>query len=141
MGLEQQLEDFRQEFLLTTPAGRPALYEANIEVLRSSFAPETTASAGTVSPDFRLPDARDDLVCLTDLVPDGPVVVSFYRGGWCPCCNIQLRASGGPPEDGSLLTIPVLGENPATARSSRSEAPRDQTLACSAFPKHSAQGE
>jgi hypothetical protein len=36
MGLEQQLEDFRQEFLLTTPAERPALYEANIEVLRSS---------------------------------------------------------------------------------------------------------
>src|ERR1700733_6604693 len=92
MGLEQQLEDFKQEFLRTAPAGRPALYEAKIEELRSSFALETAAGVGTISPDLRLPDVRGDLVSLTDLLRDGPVVVTFYRGGWCPYCNIQLRA-------------------------------------------------
>lgn len=95
MGLEQQLEDFKQEFLRTAPAGRPALYEAKIEELRSSFALETAAGVGTISPDLRLPDVRGDLVSLTDLLRDGPVVVTFYRGGWCPYCNTQLRAYQG----------------------------------------------
>ena len=31
-------------------------------------------------------------VSLADLLRRGPVVVTFYRGGWCPYCNIQLRA-------------------------------------------------
>lgn len=49
MGLEQQLEDFEQESSRTAPAGRPALYEAKIEALRSSFALETAAGIGTIS--------------------------------------------------------------------------------------------
>jgi peroxiredoxin len=47
---------------------------------------------GTQAPEFRLPDVKGDLVSLTNLLRDGPVVVTFYRGGWCPYCNIQLRA-------------------------------------------------
>ena len=40
MGLDQQLADFKAEFLRTAPAGRPALYEAKIEELRAGFALE-----------------------------------------------------------------------------------------------------
>ena len=40
MGLDQQLADFKAEFLRTAPAGRAALYEAKIEELRASFALE-----------------------------------------------------------------------------------------------------
>jgi peroxiredoxin len=47
---------------------------------------------GTQAPEFRLPDVKGDLVSLTNLLRDGPVVVTFYRRGWCPYCNIQLRA-------------------------------------------------
>ena len=47
---------------------------------------------GTPAPEFRLPDVKGDLVSLTNLLRDGPVVVTFYRRGWCPYCNIQLRA-------------------------------------------------
>jgi peroxiredoxin len=92
MGLEQQLEDFKQEFSRTAPAGRPALYEAKIDELRSSFALEAAAGVGSVSPDFRLPDLKGNFISLADLLRSGPVVVTFYRGGWCPYCNIQLRA-------------------------------------------------
>ncbi|AZQ83306.1 AhpC/TSA family protein [Colwellia sp. Arc7-635] len=41
---------------------------------------------------FILPNQKDESVSLTDLLAKGPVVVTFYRGSWCPYCNLQLRA-------------------------------------------------
>jgi peroxiredoxin len=49
-------------------------------------------SVGERAPDFTLPDALGKPVSLSDLLVKGPVVVTFYRGEWCPYCNIQLRA-------------------------------------------------
>lgn len=47
---------------------------------------------GDKAPDFTLPDATGATVRLADLLAEGPVVVNFYRGGWCPYCNLELRA-------------------------------------------------
>jgi peroxiredoxin len=47
---------------------------------------------GDTAPGFRLPDARGGEVALADLLADGPVVLVFYRGAWCPYCNLQLAA-------------------------------------------------
>ena len=84
MGLEHQLAEFRAEFARTAPAGRPALYEAKIEELRSSFAMEKALSVGGEAPDFVLPDAHGHPVSLSGILQQGPAVVMFYRGGWCP---------------------------------------------------------
>jgi len=92
MGLQQQLAAFKDEFARTAPAGRPALYEAKIEDLRASFALETAIGTGDQAPGFTLPDARGQAVSLDTALRDGPAVVTFYRGGWCPYCNLQLRA-------------------------------------------------
>ena len=92
MSLDQQLAAFKVEFARMAPAGRVALYEAKIEELRASFARDTAIRAGDRAPDFALPDARHDLVSLSDVLRRGPAVVTFYRGGWCPYCNLQLRA-------------------------------------------------
>jgi peroxiredoxin len=46
---------------------------------------------GDHAPNFTLPDARGKSVTLADLLVQGPVVVTFYRGEWCPYCNVQLR--------------------------------------------------
>ncbi|BEU25733.1 peroxiredoxin-like family protein [Paraburkholderia caribensis] len=92
MGLQEQLDSFRAEFARTAPSGRVALYEARIEELRAHFALAKAVGTGDEAPDFSLPDARGNLVSLSELLQRGPVVVTFYRGGWCPYCNIQLRA-------------------------------------------------
>lgn len=44
------------------------------------------------APNFVLPNPKSELISLADLLAKGPVVVTFYRGSWCPYCNIQLRA-------------------------------------------------
>jgi peroxiredoxin len=48
-------------------------------------------SVGDEAPDFELPDATGRQVRLSDLLRDGPVVLSFYRGEWCPYCNLTLH--------------------------------------------------
>ncbi len=92
MGLDQQLADFRAEFARTAPSGRSALYEAKIEELRTNFAAEKALGVGDNAPAFTLSKAQGRPVSLAGILESGPAVVSFYRGGWCPYCNIQLRA-------------------------------------------------
>jgi peroxiredoxin len=92
MGLEEELAAFRAEFERTAPSGRAALYSAKIEELRGQFPLKDAIAAGDKAPDFSLPDSRGRQVSLTTLLRGGPAVVTFYRGGWCPYCNIQLRA-------------------------------------------------
>jgi len=47
---------------------------------------------GEAAPDFTLPDAYGKPVNLFTLLKAGPVVLTFYRGDWCPYCNLALRA-------------------------------------------------
>ena len=47
---------------------------------------------GDTAPDFTLPDHLGNSVALRDLLNQGPVVLVFYRGSWCPYCNLELRA-------------------------------------------------
>lgn len=49
-------------------------------------------SVGEQAPPFTLPDALGRPVALADRLAAGPVVVVFYRGDWCPYCNLHLRA-------------------------------------------------
>lgn len=47
---------------------------------------------GTAAPTFILPNAAGEMVDLATRLERGPVVLTFYRGDWCPFCNLQLRA-------------------------------------------------
>lgn len=60
------------------------------EVARSGVAPGL--AVGDRAPDFRLPDASGRDVALADRLATGPVVLQFYRGEWCPYCNLHVRA-------------------------------------------------
>jgi peroxiredoxin len=92
MSLEQELTAFQAEFSRTAPAGRAALYEAKIEELRADFALASAVGVDQAAPNFALPNAAGKPIELKELLKSGPVVLTFYRGGWCPYCNIQLRA-------------------------------------------------
>jgi peroxiredoxin len=92
MSLKRELAAFKTEFSRTAPAGRAALYEAKIEELRADFALARAVNVSDAAPDFALPNAAGKSIVSKDLLKSGAVVLTFYRGGWCPYCNIQLRA-------------------------------------------------
>src|SRR5271170_2149760 len=54
--------------------------------------PDGIVGRGERIDDFTLPDATGSPVTLGEIVADGPAVIVFYRGGWCPYCNLALRA-------------------------------------------------
>jgi len=53
---------------------------------------EDAIKVGEKAPLFELPNQDNHLTSLSSLINDGPVIVTFYRGSWCPYCNLQLRA-------------------------------------------------
>jgi peroxiredoxin len=81
---------------LAEMAGRsPAPIAARItrgleEVASSGVAPGL--EVGTSAPNFALPNALGQSVELAQRLRSGPVVLTFYRGAWCPYCNVTLRA-------------------------------------------------
>ena len=53
---------------------------------------ENALGLGSRAPEFNLPNATGENISLSGLLSQGPVVLTFYRGSWCPYCNLQLRA-------------------------------------------------
>src|ERR1700677_2560785 len=68
-----------------------SIIAGDMERVRSSDVLDHALKAGDAAPDFTLPDAFGHEVSLKSLLAEGPVVISFYRGEWCPYCNIELR--------------------------------------------------
>ena len=66
--------------------------------------------AGERAPSFRLPDTSGKIVRSDDLLRCGPMVLTFYRGSWCPYCNLDLQALQAAYADitssgGSLVSV------------------------------------
>lgn len=92
LSLSEQIEQRKQQSAAKTPPELAALRQAETEKLITSGIAEQSLRASDSAPDFTLPDAEGTPVQLYTLLESGPVVVSFYRGSWCPYCNLQLRA-------------------------------------------------
>lgn len=60
------------------------------EIMKQNLA-DPCLKAGTRAPDFSLPSASGKTVRLKDRLAEGPVVLTFYRGVWCPFCNLALQ--------------------------------------------------
>lgn len=72
---------------------KPALTIMDAETARltASGLASKALKIGVTAPDFILPDEHGEPVRLHSLLKDGPLVLVFYRGGWCPYCNLHLR--------------------------------------------------
>lgn len=90
--LEQQLTGYAQAAATRMPPQRVHTLERAISELRAAQAGRRAPQRGQRAPDFELPDAQGRRLRLRDALADGAVVLVFYRGGWCPYCNLTLRA-------------------------------------------------
>jgi peroxiredoxin len=91
MSLKEQLAEYRAGWFKRVPAERQAVMERHISELRDGLA-KTALKAGDRAPPIVLGNARGDTVDVKSLLSRGPVIVTFYRGGWCPYCNLELKA-------------------------------------------------
>jgi peroxiredoxin len=91
MSLKEQLAEYRSAWFKRVPVERQAVMERHIDQLRSGIA-KTALKAGDQAPAIVLTNAKGSVVDVRSLLKRGPVIVTFYRGGWCPYCNFELRA-------------------------------------------------
>jgi peroxiredoxin len=90
--LQQQIDEFIAEGASWLPPDLLHDLLRPIGQLVTSGAAENALKEGALAPDFMLPDARGNVVRLSHLLEQGPIVMSFYRGQWCPYCHLALRA-------------------------------------------------
>jgi peroxiredoxin len=90
--LQSQLADFKAGFAQRATPERVATMEAATAQLKATGIERTALQAGARLPQLSLPNARGNEVSLQELNQTGPLVIVFYRGGWCPYCNLELRA-------------------------------------------------
>jgi peroxiredoxin len=91
MSLKEQLAEYRAGWFKRVPAERQAIMERHINELRNGLA-KAALKIGDRAPAIVLPNATGKTVDVGTLLKRGPVIVTFYRGGWCPYCNLELRA-------------------------------------------------
>ncbi|MDJ0714305.1 MAG: peroxiredoxin-like family protein [Prochloraceae cyanobacterium] len=65
--------------------------KATEDLVKSGIADRSLKVGDRVS-EFTLTNAIGKEITLRSLLAEGPVVISFYRGQWCPYCNLELRA-------------------------------------------------
>jgi len=111
MSLQARLDAFKAEFEAgkppssVSPAVIDTMHRATGEVIASGAATKA-AKGGDIAPSFVLKDPDGRLLSPVELLTEVPLVVSFYRGVWCPYCNLELRAL-----QEALLGFRELGAN------------------------------
>jgi len=92
MTLQQQIKDFQAETLPSMPEHVKTVLFGGLQNMVNSFSKEGALKVGDKIPAFSLNSATGGLVTSINLLKEGPIVISFYRGGWCPYCNLELKA-------------------------------------------------
>lgn len=90
--LSKQLQDTVQGFMAGLPDTDRTTVMGSFEKLHASDVASNAINTNDSAPDFELSNATGEPVKLSDALQKGPVVLSFYRGGWCPFCNLELQA-------------------------------------------------
>lgn len=115
--------ELREEIREQYPARIRDTWDRDSEAL-GQRAFSSAPAVGAQAPDFRLPDARGGEVELAELRARGPVVVVFYRGPWCPYCNLQLAAFPDALGDITAAGASLVAISPQTPDSSLTHAAR-----------------
>jgi peroxiredoxin len=90
--LTKTLNQVRSQLLAGLNDTDREAYHRLVDWLRKTDVVSRALQVGDRAPDFLLPDANGRLHSSEQLRGEGPLVISFYRGGWCPFCNAELRA-------------------------------------------------
>ena len=89
--LTELLTEKKEGFLAKASQEKIDVYEDGVDVVAHSGILEAALKVGDVAPDFALTNALGTEVSLYEALKNGPVVLTWYRGGWCPYCNITLH--------------------------------------------------
>jgi peroxiredoxin len=121
MSLKAQLDACRHEYEANAEPHVVDAARRSIQALAETGLVAKAVKAGETAPLFRLRCGRDGFIDLSDLLNRGPVVISFFWGGWCPFCVLELKAlaAAHPEIEGLGATLVALSPQARDNSSSR----------------------
>lgn len=124
MTLQAKLDAFKADFkggkapYFAPPEIHPIMERATAELIASGQAGRAL-QAGDKAPVFTLDDPEGQPVSSAELLAQGPLVISFYRGVWCPYCNLELQALQETLPQFVALGASLVAISPQVAANSR----------------------
>jgi peroxiredoxin len=124
MTLQSKLDAFKADFkggkapYFAPPEIHPIMERATAELIASGQAGRAL-KAGDRAPAFTLNDPDGKPVASSDLLAQGPLIISFYRGVWCPYCNLELQALQETLPQFQALGASLVAISPQMAANSR----------------------
>ncbi|OAJ55110.1 alkyl hydroperoxide reductase [Paraburkholderia ginsengiterrae] len=124
MSLQDKLDAFKADFkggkapFFAPPEIHPIMERATTELIASGQATRALA-AGDIIPNFILQDQDGNEVSSAALLEKGPLIVTFYRGVWCPYCNLELQALNEALPELQRYGASVVAISPQSAVNSR----------------------
>ncbi|WP_117193745.1 peroxiredoxin-like family protein [Rhizobium terrae] len=132
MKLQDKLDAVREDFengrfpLVPTQAQLDTMQRATQSLIDSRQA-DKALQAGDAAPEFTLQDTDGNTVSSRSLLSHGPLVLTFYRGVWCPYCNFELQALEEVRRVIEARGARLVAISPQTATNSR-KSQRDNKL-------------
>ena len=131
MTLQTKLDAFKADFrggkapYFAPPEIHPIMERATAELIASGQAGRAL-KAGDRASAFILNDPEGKPVSSDDLLAKGPLIISFYRGVWCPYCNLELQALQETLPQFQALGANLVAISPQTAANSRKSQRQNQ---------------
>ena len=136
MSLQEKLDAFKADFegKKAPPEVIAVMHKATADLIASGQA-DRALKAGWRAAKFALPDAHGVVVRSADLLAKGPLVLTFYRGVWCPYCNMDLQAIEAAAAEIRALGASLVAISPQTAPNRR-KSERENALSFPILSDH-----
>lgn len=92
MSYAEQYQQIVQDFMAGLPDEARTTVEQNFSEIMSADYGDNALNEGSTATNFTLPNLKNEPTQLSSLLSNGPVVLNFYRGGWCPFCNLEFKS-------------------------------------------------
>lgn len=108
--LSKQIEHLKQELSSQLPQKILEAFGKSIEDLKIRNIEENSIQIGDQMPEFSLPNAFGKIISSEEVLKNGKMVLAFYRGSWCPYCNLELKylqdnLSGIKEKEATLIAV------------------------------------
>jgi peroxiredoxin len=91
VSIREQSDELKAAAAARLPVAVAVVFDDNARQMGLQGIPSAAIKVGDKMDSFTLRNAIGELVTLDELAAGGPVVIVFYRGGWCPYCDLALR--------------------------------------------------
>lgn len=112
MGLQNRLDTLKEEFTDNVPSGMLEIMNQETSKLVASDIVANAIQIGQILPNGKLLSEKGEGVQIEQIIDGKPLVISFYRGGWCPYCNLELTGLEAIAADIRALGANIIAMSP-----------------------------